>query len=240
MEINDTEIDSLFDDDISFKPITKGLGFHHGEKSGEEKLDTLKARSLDLEKSLNERASQINKTKSVAQTPKSANLLSTKDLGELAPFYASEDNKDTELDINVSDPVEVEEASAISRLLAFGVDLGIISSAFGLMILSTLLASGISLGVVRESLNSMFFITTVLPLAVMFYLFYFTFFDKTVFSTPGKKIVGIAVVANTSDRVKMTQSFSRALLSLASVFTLGMPSILDFHSKITDTKVVKK
>ena len=31
MDMNDTELDNLFEDDFQFKPITKGLGFHHGE-----------------------------------------------------------------------------------------------------------------------------------------------------------------------------------------------------------------
>ena len=79
-----------------------------------------------------------------------------------------------------------------------------------------------------------------LPLGVMFYMFYFSFFDKTVFSTPGKKVLGITVQSTSGNRVKMSQSFMRAVLTLISVATLGMTSVLDLHSKLTDTRVVKK
>lgn len=239
MDLNDTELDNLFEDDFEFKPITKGLGFHHGEKQSEETLDTLKARSLDLEKSINERASELNKIRKISN-PIRTNTLETKDLGELAPFYSSVEEKKTELELNVSEAETYETASQTIRFLSFGLDLGVIFSAFGLIILSTLLASGISLGVVRESLNILFFATTVLPLGVMFYLFYFSFFDKTVFSTPGKKVLGLTVQSTTGNRVKMSQSFVRALLTLISVATLGMTSVLDLHSKLTDTRVVKK
>lgn len=239
MDMNDTELDNLFEDDFQFKPITKGLGFHHGEKPGEENLDTLKARSLDLEKSLNERASELSRTRKVSN-PVRTNSLETKDLGELAPFYSSVEEKKTELELKVSETDTFEMAPLTVRLLSFSLDLGIIFSAFGLIILSTLLASGISLGVVRESLNTLFFATTVLPLGVMFYMFYFSFFDKTVFSTPGKKVLGIAVQSTSGNRVKMSQSFMRAVLTLISVATLGMTSVLDLHSKLTDTRVVKK
>lgn len=235
MNNEDIELESLFDDEIPFKAVTKGLGFHHTPKESAQQPDTLQSRSKSLEASFNQRAAKVQK----AQEPKA---MSAREMGDLAPFYSSKEEETIELKLEQEIKIEetVAQASLASRLFAFSVDIVIIFCALGLMFLSVLIAADISLMFVRENLQSEVFLTSAVPMAALFYFFYFSFFDKTAFSSPGKKIVGIGVESTVAERVKMSQAFMRSLIVLVSALSLGMISVLDLQSKLTETKVVKK
>ncbi|MEX1099597.1 MAG: RDD family protein, partial [Bacteriovoracaceae bacterium] len=67
-----------------------------------------------------------------------------------------------------------------------------------------------------------------------------SFFDKTRFSSPGKKLMGLTVLSETGKRVKMSQAFLRGALTLLGLATFGLVHLLDLQSRLSDTKVVKK
>lgn len=238
MNSDDIDFDKMFEQDMPFKPLTKGLGFHH-EPKDEQKLGTLKARSKDLEKSLNERAALLNKS-SVREG------FEEKDMGDLAPFYGVKNEKPVRAPKAIEEKVKVApsatkaKAGLVARFAAFALDLAVLLCALAVTFLSILLFSGISLLLVRESLSLEFAAVYVLPVGLLFYFFYFSFFDKTNFSTPGKKMMGLKVVSETSPRVSMAQSFARSAICLASVLSGGMASLLDFQGKLTETKVVNR
>lgn len=241
IEQEDIDFDKLFDQELPFKPLTRGLGFHHEAKE-EQALGTLKARSNDLKRSLNDRASNLQKNRE-------ASPLSNKDMGDLAPFYSSKPKERVEPIISSEAPAprsansrstSQKSARIDLRFLAFSIDIAIILSALVVTFLSILISSGISLMVIRENLSVEFAAAYIMPISLLFYFFYFSFFDKTNFSSPGKKVMGIRVVSESSGEVTMSQAFLRSLVVIASAVTAGLMSALDFQGRLTDTKVIKR
>lgn len=237
------EFDDIFDSDLPFKPLTEGLGFHQDSQE-ERQFGTLKARSKELERDLSQRAAALAKKSGVQSAPERG------DMGELAPFYGRNSSADMKPKIAAAEREEplVENIGAQDlpaagfpvRAAAFAVDLALIGCALGITLLAGLLVGGVSFMFVRESLSMEMAALGIVSIAGLFYLFYFSFFDKTAFSTPGKKMLGIKVISETSPRVRMSQSLARAALTALSLLTFGAAAALDFQSKLTDTKVVSR
>lgn len=240
MNREDIDFDKLFDDEMPFKPITSGLGFHH-EK--EKKLDTLKARQNDLEQSLNSRAVQIKReraieTRNFELKDSVKNQAAQKSMGDLAPFYNERQKNEVELNVaDFSAPELSKTASPLARAAAFSLDMAIVLSSLGFILLTAVLNSGLSLEAIGERLNLGFAVANLLPLLALFYVFYFSFFDKTKFSTPGKRLMGARVESLEGAPMTMGQSFSRALVLALSGGLLGA---IDLHSKLSNTKVIKR
>lgn len=246
---DDIDFDKLFDEELPFKPLTKGLGFHHAPKE-EKKLGSLDARKKDLERTLLERASTLKKNSesSLASTSvRAASPNEERDMGDLAPFYAAKVKEELEVKISTEgntqetlSPAVADGSLFIQRFCAFVVDMAIILSTLVVTFLSFLIASGISLIVIRENLSVEFAMTFALPISLLFYFFYFSFFDKTLFSTPGKKLLGLRLCSTNEQPVKMHQSFLRSLLVLPSILSAGLFSLTDLQGKLTNTKVSAK
>ncbi len=77
------------------------------------------------------------------------------------------------------------------------------------------------------------------PLFLSFYLFYFTILDREGNKTFGKKIFSLKLQSKFKSNIDLVQSFSRAFISMISFLAFGLPFILDFQGKLTDTLVVK-
>lgn len=242
MNRDEIDFDKLFDEDMPFKPLSEGLGFHH-EKKEETKLSTIKARQVDVEKSLN---LKIHSQKPTTPIVKKYNInndqpVERPNMGDLAAFY--EPKVEAKIQVEIEEGLSFEsqtEASLINRFLAYLLDLSILTTVLAITFLSILISSGISLIVVRENLSIEFISTTILPIGMLFYVFYFSFFDKTNFSSPGKKMLNLQVVSYEGESPSMTQTFSRSIVTLFSVLSAGLLSLLDFHGKLTETKVIKK
>ena len=252
MRQEDIDFDKLFDEELPFKPLTKGLGFHHSPKEEGDLHGSLQMRQKELGRSLEERAAVLAKTQKTQETsiPSTQNgaMDGHKDMGDLAPFYNSPVSS-AEVELNILDEAQPqatslmksEEANMALRFIAFNVDLAIIISVLAVTFLSTIISSGISLMVIRDNLSAQFLMTYILPISMLFYFFYFSFFDKTAFSTPGKKLMGLRVCSHDeSKRVKMSQAFLRSIIVALSVLSAGALGLLDFQGKLTETRVVKK
>lgn len=252
----DDEYEDEFEDDFDFKPITKGLGFHHSIKDKQEVTHTLKQKQIDLKDSLDQRAKKLNKP--VIKSNILSNTLSNTEsntqskapnMGDLAPFYQEQKKESVSLDIKVSkEEVEyeglaeesLESASMIIRFGAWLIDIIIVNALFSIAFISMMLTSRTPLSVVRELLMSVDLFITIMPIYAIFYIFYFSFFDKTSFSTLGKKLLSLRVVSLQNQNISMLQALMRSLITVVSVFTFGLITILDVQSRLTDTKVVNK
>jgi uncharacterized RDD family membrane protein YckC len=224
------DLDDIFDKDNIFKPLTEGLGFHHSLKDSTEIKSDLSKKSLMLKEQLESRAKEIHsKTLEIEKT----------NMGELAPFYATQKDLGTPIELFESkNDITVEEPFMGIRLLAWIIDAIIVVSFITLIFSSVILIGNIPLGFIRDNMLSADFIITVLLMTSLIYTFYFTFFDKTKFSTPGKRIMGLKVVNLDGEGISLKQSFIRAVLTLISIFVLGMSSLFKFHDKLTDTRVL--
>ncbi|MEX1099434.1 MAG: hypothetical protein WEB87_03340, partial [Bacteriovoracaceae bacterium] len=174
MNKDEIDFDALFEEDLPFKPLTKGLGFHHSLKNKKELKSSLKEKSKDLERDLLERASYLQKQKSN----------SSKDLsmGDLAPFYKTEEKKEWDLELSAQ-TVQPEQTSSFSnaglfpRFAAFLADLLIVGSTLALIFLGALAASGLLIELSTEALLSLF-ASAAAPMGVLLYFFYFSFLTR--------------------------------------------------------------
>ena len=233
-EENQNELDKIFDEDINFTAITDGLGFHHSVKSKSDVQKDLKTKSTELKRDFDSRIKQLsNRPKTVV------------DMGDLSPFYSKAETSEMAIKLERDHIEEAElpinlQANIFERFGAWLVDFIMVSVLFFVMFLSVVLITNTPLAFVRDLTLGKEFFLTLLPLFAGFYLFYFSFFDKTVFSSPGKKIFGLKVMTISNESPTLIQAGGRALVTLLSVFTMGLLVFLDAQSRLTDTKVIKR
>jgi uncharacterized RDD family membrane protein YckC len=226
----DNEIDGLLSDDNLFKPITEGLGFHHSLKNKNEIKTTLVQKSLELKEDLNARAKELSgRSTQVASNPVQ--------MGELAPFYGKiEENP---LVLQIEESIATFNLAPMSRrFVAWMLDLAVILSILSVVFIGTLISSGIPLGYVRVNLFELEFAFSATVMFLCFYVFYFSFFDKTKYSTPGKHLLGLQVVDLNKKPITFIASMTRSLITIVSFLTLGLASILKIQDKLTDTDVI--
>jgi hypothetical protein len=221
---NDMNLENF--DEISFRPITDGLGFHND--------------LLDKE-------AEVKKIKSVELDPKENHAFSKYftneetlvDRGDLTPFY----NNGAEVILQEETPFSQDEAivavkdnsevTLVTRFLAWTVDVAIIVSFYFITFFTSLSFVGASMD---KLMNLTFFVDT-LPVLLFYYIFYFSFLDKTNFSTVGKRVFNIQIKQN---RLTMLKTLSRTLITLTSLLTLGLGCVLKLQDKLTDTEVTNK
>lgn len=231
MENNDFDIDKLFDDQNAFKPLTKGLGFHHSLKSEKEVSISLKKSSEMLKNDLEKRAKVLNTNVSV----KTENL----DRGDLSPFYTEEisPREITQPSLEQVSIKSMNEASLTSRFGAWMIDVFLVSTMYLMTLTLIVFASSLNFKLFLETQIMLSFLKQTAPLFVFYYLFYFSFFDKTEYSTVGKRAFSLKVCDERGAAITMYQAFLRSFLTLVSFASLGLFSVLDFHGKMTETKV---
>ena len=69
------------------------------------------------------------------------------------------------------------------------------------------------------------------------YLLYFTYGD--IGTSFGKKLLGVKLVAKSNRTLNSKMTFVRSLTTLLSLCLLGVPALLDFQGKLSDTKIVR-
>ncbi len=223
--------------DFSFKPITKGLGFHQKKKEISKSVPTtneLKSRAAALAETLDRAQKRFN------------GEADSMDRGALAPFYEKiEITKEVKEEFSlkaesfedslISMPVD---ASLYVRAAAWLLDILLVAFLFlatvAIIFVSTFSNFQNLLGFLFSDGLYLYF----MPLLFLYYIFYFSFLEKTQFSTIGKSIFNLKVVSE-SQNLSLYQTFSRSIITLFNLFTLGLGSIIDFQGRMTNTKVIK-
>lgn len=234
MNNDNFDIDNLLENDQIFKPLTDGLGFHHSIKEKKDIKIDLKKKQIQLKDDLEKRSRVLNQKEFNKEKKQSMSM------GELAPFYAQDNEKDNDLDLNINPQDSVKPASLTSRTIAWGLDFLLVLTGATTIFISIILANDIPLSFIRSNLYNLDLLITVGTIFILFYSFYFSFFDKTLFSTPGKKIMGIKVVSVRGSQLTLGQSFNRVMITLCSLFSFGLGHILKLQDKLTDTMVIHK
>jgi uncharacterized RDD family membrane protein YckC len=233
--MDDLEIDNLLDNNI-FKPKTDGLGFHHSIKKEKEVAISLKQKSLDLKSDFEQRAKTINATQVQPNESKIPNAM-----GELSAFYQKAEKLEPALELNIEDNTSFSlEADLLPRFTAWSLDVVIVTSLISLITITSILTSGIPFSFFSDNVYNLDIAFFSLLFTSLFYIFYFSFFDKTNFSTPGKRILGLKVQRLSGKEITFVQSINRSIISLLSFSTIGLISFLKFQDKLTDTIVVSK
>ena len=221
----DFDVESLFGKAPQAKPLSKGLGFHHSLKDKKE-----------VRLNLNQKSEMLRKDLLLAQV-KSEKI----SMGDLSPFYENKYFEKTVEEVSPADLINLKSnfvsATWDLRISAYLMDLVYTMILFSMIVCMGLLLSGLSLEAITMHWRGM--AISLSPLYVLIYLFYFSFLDKTKNSTLGKRTMGIRIVSlNDSTNVSIVSTFVRSLITLFSVATFGLTTLLNFHGRISETKIV--
>lgn len=231
---NDFDIDDILDQDDLFKPITDGLGFHHSVKNKKEVAISLKNKSLDLKRDLDLRTKQLTK-----ELKKSSETI---DMGELTPFYQKENSQSlNSIDLNIESTYEqdIETVNIVKRFFAYSVDISLLAITASCAFVVSLYSTGMSFNSAKLILNDPLSSILLAFIGCLFYTLYFTFFDKSSFSSIGKRLLNIKLVSLEGE-LTFSQTFYRSTLSLISLLSLGLFNILKLEDKLTNTTVISE
>ncbi len=207
-------------DNIEFKAMTNGLGFHQDKKKNNFKKSSVK--------SVSHHPTIINPTENQVQR------------SSLDSFYKDRSSKKITSPIPAKYNDVKKEISSVGILVQFSawvVDVFFISLFVALTFILFAITSGFQLKVVLELVTSFEIILFGLGMFSLYYLLFFSILDLS--ASPGKQLLGIKVESLNGKRVSLKNTTIRALVTLVSVFVLFFPLLLDFQGKISDTKLVK-
>jgi uncharacterized RDD family membrane protein YckC len=230
----------------SFKPMTKGLGFHQ-----EQKRTTFKPAPKEV------------KAFGVARTQPKASVVLSSMAGSqasvaasqhiptgLEAFYNAKGNPGNQIinqnitettveknEAKVGFKSSLKTASMTAQFTAWIIDLLVIASFVAVTGALLVLASGIQYHVFVHLISLQDAILFTSAIFSIYYLLYFTILDLS--SSPGKTILGIRLTRLDNKNVTVKNTFVRALVSLLSSVALFLPMLLDFQGRLSDSKVVK-
>lgn len=201
-------------EEFDFKPLTKGLGFHHGKDSQPKARTYTKPTHRPAQRTV---------------TPVSKRTQSTPEISLDLPTAKVE----TPLEKTVKPKKKIRNARMGVQFTSFVFDLIILFGFQGLLNYSFM-------KVVNLNNISQFIQFTWIEQLAFFcftYLFYFTVLD--LIASPGKKIFNLRMKSTVSKKVTIDQTLIRSVVSLCSFILLFMPLVFDFQGKLSDTRVIE-
>lgn len=241
-------------DENSFKPVTKGLGFHQESARKQFTPAQIKATKLSTQ------PSSMSSTLPTAKLPKTANFELGKSVarnveekssltlsgasaskGALAAFYG-------EAEVKIEEKMEMKEskkdmvknrveANAVNQFLAFIVDILLVLSFTVATIAALVAVSRIDVQILFKVISIQDQIIFGSSLFIIYYLLYFTILDLN--ASPGKSLMKMRLYTASGKNVAVKHTFSRALITLLSLPALMLPTVLDFQGRLSGTKVFK-
>jgi uncharacterized RDD family membrane protein YckC len=219
-------------DDLQFRPISKGLGFHQPK----DVRPHIGATTPTTRNTISAQTSSANNLLSRTNPPSLKRSSSLVRKSMVSEAIASTEQL-------VEDRVLLSSAtkvSLLSRFMSWAID---ITALVLLMAASSALIFQLNNFSWDEPLQFFhidFFWNLYLPLGLGFYMFYFMLFERVTGQTLGKLIMGLKVVRLNSDLPPtLWQSFLRNIFNLASLATLGLLTIYDVVNWSLNLKVKK-
>lgn len=220
----------------SFKPVTKGLGFHQ-----EQKKTTFKPVAQPRHGTF-KNTGPINKISSELEVK-----IQQQGPSGLQAFYGASSIstlQQTNLE-NISSEkteIKIEEASFLEvkpfvQFTAWVIDLVLILALVAVTGACLVLASGLNYSLILKLATSSDLTIFGGSVFSIYYILYFTILELSV--TPGKIICGIRLVSSDRNQISVKNTFIRSLVSLLSVLVFCFPMVLDFQGRLSDTKIVK-
>jgi uncharacterized RDD family membrane protein YckC len=226
--------DDLFDD-FDFKPLSKGLGFHHANKSEEAVKE---ATRVMVERAAPARPAALARSQHPFEQHRlaQASVEAPRDFvqNDLALFYAAK----AEPQIQIEEAfVPVLAASKSLRLAAFSVDMIIVGGLTAGTLQSVSLMTGLDVW------NEMWVLEPTMLTAIVllfsgYFLLYFTLLEIFQGKSLGKDLMGITLA--TEHRPQMTLLFVRSLMTLLGFLSLGLTNAVELPGMITNTKVIRE
>ncbi|MBF0311864.1 MAG: RDD family protein [Oligoflexia bacterium] len=226
-------------DELLFRPLTEGLGFHQDDKEREH-LDRMF--KPDLKLNLKRSKSEVTLEKAKALPP-----LGIQKIAQNPPSLPLKKEERARVD-----RVAVE-ASKLQQSAAFGLDIFFIVLATTLL-LGLLFAIAVILGGAPEMwrdrqvmgglLQEFWGGKNIFYLGAIYlvnYFLYFVFLDLTERGTLGKIVCKIQLTAiEKGQNLTLWSVMTRAGTSLFSFFALAIPTLFDINGKLSGTKLIKR
>lgn len=237
IEIN---LDEFIISEDSFKPMTKGLGFHHDTKRPSFKPAPKEVKAFGSNKA--SVASSLNTLPSASIK----NIITTVNVNHmpsgLEAFYGTKPAEaqlifEERVDVKAEKILSQKAAPQLAQFFAWVVDVLVIVSFVALTEVLLVLASGIEFRMYSRLISSNDLAIFTAAIFSIYYLLYFTILDLG--SSPGKTVLGIRLTKTNGKEVSVKHTFLRALISLVSGVALFLPMLLDFQGRLSDTKLVK-
>lgn len=226
-------------DDLQFRPMSKGLGFHPAKDTN----STLNTISNSLNKTIQPPkrpaltpASTLVMSKQKISPPvmlkRATNLVKT-NLGAESTSFASEDN-------DVISSIKSQNPSLVTRFFSWIIDITALTILMGMSSMLIFQLNNFSWDEPMQFFQMDFFWNLYLPLGIGFYLFYFMLFERVTGQTLGKLILRLKVVKLNSDNPpSLVQCFLRNLFNIFSFATFGLLTVYDVVNWSLGLKVVK-
>lgn len=241
MEVN---LDEFNISEDSFKPMTKGLGFHH-----EQKRSSFKPAPKEVRPFGSARREQKASTVLSTLSNQNAATASQQMPSGLEAFYGAKGNPGNQNSQNsFENKIELSEvksetkinyktAATSAQFFAWAIDLVVIASFVAVTGALLVFASGIQFQMFARLISTQDLAAFTAAIFSIYYLLYFTILDLS--ASPGKTIMGIRLLKTNNRNVSVKDTFTRALISLLSSVALFLPMLLDFQGRLSDTKLVK-
>lgn len=238
----DINLDEFQISEDSFKPMTKGLGFHHDTKRPSFKPSPKEVKPFGAPKT--SVSSTLGSLPKVAGTKAAATPAATHIPSGLEAFYGAKPatpdvqmNFEPKVEAKVEKTLSHKPAAQTAQFLAWAIDVLVIMSFVVLTGALLVLASGIELRMYSKLISNNDLALFATAMFSIYYLLYFTILDLS--ASPGKTVLGVKLVKTDGKEVSVKHTFGRALISLLSGVALFLPMLLDFQGRLSDTKVVK-
>ena len=238
----DLENDNEFNlEDLSFKAVNKGLGFHHKEALKNSAPLVKRATKTPLKEANTAPAVIIGKNPRTQNDfdPIALTNAEMALLGGHKTIQKMETPKTEPLhgEIPLKAEKKAKDAGIINQTVAWVVDIACITAGLATTVALFALLSGIQWSTLAGLVTPIEMAAFLGSLFVIYYLLYFTVLD--LHQTPGKSLLGVRLERLDGRRVKVKQTFTRAMIGLLSFALLGLPLTMDFQGKLSDTKVVR-
>lgn len=229
------DLDEFMISEDSFKPMTKGLGFHQDLKRPSFKPSPKEVKPFGATKKPIMHSAVAGNTNNLAPTGLEAFYGQASVSNTVAPASTLDISEDTKT--SAAAATKTRPAPLLAQFSAWIIDLLVIASCVAITGALLVVASGIELKMYSRLIT--FQDLTIFTGAIfsIYYLLYFTILDLS--ATPGKTLLDLRVVRNDGKPLSVKHTFTRAFVSLISGIALFLPLSLDFQGRLSDTKVVK-
>jgi uncharacterized RDD family membrane protein YckC len=221
-----------FFEDFDFRPVTEGLGFHHGKKT-DEAMNM--ARTIAAEKASASRSIPRSEHPFSNLQTTTAPIARTYVQSDLSLFYKQDS---TEIPQDVAAPGSAQQAPRAVRAIAFVMDLSI------LIVVTWATLGGVEFFTKLPLLDSLIVAQSEVMLSALvlflgYFLIYFTILEKFQGASLGKEVLGLRVVDIHHRPISLVRAASRSVATIFGFLSLGFTAWMDLTSKATDTQVVR-
>lgn len=242
------DLDEFQISEDTFKPMTKGLGFHQDTKRPSFKPSPKEVKSFGSPKSPLGASLNSMPASTIGQANAAKPVMGNQLPSGLEAFYGKTkepaqtetnlfEQKITKEEKKAATTSNLKTAAQTSQFLAWAIDVAVIAAFVALTGALLVFASGIDYRMYSRLISPQDLAAFTAAIFSIYYLLYFTILDLS--ATPGKTIFAIRLVKADGGAVSVKHTFARAIISLFSGVALFLPMLLDFQGRLSDTKLVK-